>query len=59
MDDDAASDLVSLIVTETLPLLLEEYQEEVTTTVSKIVVELANRYLANVTLDEFLDIIRG
>lgn len=47
------SKLVSKAVSDLIPQTLEEYQEEVTTEVNKVLLVEGNKFLANFTLGSF------
>lgn len=54
MDDEALSSLISKMVSESVPNLLEEYKVTVNNTLVPIIIEQANKFLANKTIGDII-----
>ncbi|XP_043264889.1 uncharacterized protein LOC122404732 [Colletes gigas] len=58
-NDAELSKLVSSIVSDITPQLIEDYQEQLSQTVSPLVINELNQLLKDMTLDKLIDIITG
>lgn len=54
MDDEDLSKLLSNMISESVPALLEEYRVTINKTVSPIIIEQANKFLANKTIGDII-----
>ena len=58
-NDEDLSNTLSHAISEILPGLLDDYQNELSARASPIVANLLNKFLKNFTLKDLLDIING
>lgn len=58
-NDEEVSKLLSKVITEVLPGLLDDYQTEISNYASPIIAKTLNKFLNNISLKDLLDIIKG
>ncbi|XP_046486932.1 uncharacterized protein [Neodiprion pinetum] len=56
-NDDDVSKLIGDVVSDIAPVLVEEYQDEITTAVNEVVTEYANDYLGTMTLADLIGLL--